>query len=96
MNVTPFPSGVTFSPISDFDGKLVETLAPTRVLSGIVLMNLPTLVIWSMKIGEVTPNDASGVSLLKTFGKVPSAVDAALFGRKPGNGTVPPATVDAG
>src|SRR5450631_2540062 len=41
-----------------------------------------------MKIGEVTPNDPSGVSLLKTFGKLPSDVDAALLGRMPGNGTV--------
>src|SRR5450755_1772882 len=41
-----------------------------------------------MKIGEVTPNAPSGVSLLKTFGKLPSAVDAALLGRIPGNGTV--------
>lgn len=92
MNVTPLAPGVKLSPSSDFDGKLVARFAPSwlnnTLVTGIGLIKPPVSVIRSRKIGEVTPKDPSGISLLNTPGKLPSAVDAALFGRRPGNGAV--------
>ena len=92
MNVTAELSGVKLRPSSDLDGKLVVTCSPSRVKMASVtlrlLSNLPDGASWSRKIGEVTPNDPSGVSLSKTLGNVPSAEEAALFGRDPGKATV--------
>lgn len=78
---------------TDFDGKLVVTLIPSWLKISCVTGNVPIIppvvVMRSIKMGDVTPKEASGISLLKTSGKLPSATEAALFGRRPGKGTVP-------
>ncbi len=70
MNVTDLPSCEMFRPSSDFDAKLVLSLLGSIAM---VPVFLPLVVIWSRKIGAVTPNAASALSFLNTSGKVPLA-----------------------
>jgi hypothetical protein len=65
------PSPEMFRASSDFDAKLdVMRAESTATLP----MNAPLAVSLSRKIGELTPNEGSTDSFLKTFGKLPSVI----------------------
>src|SRR5689334_19209309 len=76
MKVTTVPSGDSCKPSSDFELKLVTSIF---VGTGRVLMRVPSVVIWSRKIGEVTPKLPSTKSLFQTLLALPIAGNAPVL-----------------
>jgi hypothetical protein len=99
MKVMYRPSVERLSVSSDFDGKLVTSWSlcdgtPCCVLlaTSRELTSVPSAVIWSRKIGEVTPKLGSPASLFQTPGYAPSAVATVQPLVQPGGSSVWPGT----
>jgi hypothetical protein len=85
MKVIDLPSMERFTANSDFELKLVTT---SSVGIARVPIRCPSVVRLSRKIGEVIPKWPSAVLLLKTPGKLPSAMGVLQV---TATGVVPPA-----